>query len=63
MRKYASIIWDLIQKMKEMMTKTMMNMRMKKRDMMKNARMLFIDLVCVVQRNVKVRISIHGLDQ
>jgi len=60
MRRYASIIWDLIQKMKEMMTKITMNMRTKKRHMVKNAKMLSIDLACVVQRNVKVRISIHG---
>ena len=58
MRKYASIIWDLTQKIKEIMT---MNVKMKTRYMVKNTRMLFIDLVCVVQRNVKVRISIHEL--
>jgi len=58
MKKYASIIWDPTQKMKEMMT---MNARTKTRYAVKNARMLSIDLACVVQRNVKVRISIHGL--
>jgi len=58
MRKYASIIWDLTQKIKEIMT---MNVKMKTRYMVKNTRMLSIDLVCVVQRNVKVRISIHEL--
>jgi len=58
MRKYASIIWDLTQKMKEMMT---MNARTKTRYVVKNARMLSTDLACVVQRNVKVRVSIYGL--
>jgi len=61
MRKYASTTWDLIQRMKEMMTTMMMNARVKKRLMAKSAKMLSIDLVCVVQENVKVRISMYGL--